>query len=135
MMRHLLHRRFCIAPMMGWSDRHCRMFWRQLTNLALMYTEMVTTNAILQAGPEKMLTFSTDEHPIALQLGGNDPHDLARCAKIAEEWGYDEVNLNCGCPSQRVQKGGFRCLLDEPARVSGRLRARDARSLLHSDYR
>ncbi len=98
MTKPTLNRRFSIAPMMDWSDRHCRMFWRQLTNNALLYTEMVTTGAIIHAGPERFLQFNPDEHPIALQLGGSDPKDLARCAKMAEDWAYDEVNLNCGCP-------------------------------------
>ena len=98
-------RRFCIAPMMDWSDRHCRMFWRQLSRQAVLYTEMVTTGAIIHAGPERFLRFHDDEHPIALQLGGSNPKDLAHCSKIAEDWGYDEVNLNCGCPSDRVQSG------------------------------
>lgn len=105
--------------MMDWSDRHCRMFWRQLTRHSLLYTEMVTTGAILHAGPERFLSYHEDEHPIALQLGGSDPAALAECAAIAEEWGYDEVNLNCGCPSDRVQNGAFgACLMAEPERVA-----------------
>ncbi|MFT5693639.1 MAG: tRNA-dihydrouridine synthase A [Oceanicoccus sp.] len=105
--------------MMEWSDRHCRMFWRQLTREAVLYTEMVTTGAILHAGPERFLKFNEDEHPIALQLGGSNPDDLARCAKIAEQWGYDEVNLNCGCPSDRVQNGMFgACLMAQPLLVA-----------------
>lgn len=104
---------------MDWSDRHCRMFWRQLTRHSLLYTEMVTTGAILHAGPERFLSYHEDEHPIALQLGGSDPAALAECAAIAEEWGYDEVNLNCGCPSDRVQNGAFgACLMAEPERVA-----------------
>lgn len=126
-----LNRRFCIAPMMDWSDRHCRMFWRQLTQQALLYTEMVTTGAIIHAGPERFLSFHADEHPVALQLGGSDPGDLARCAKIAEQWEYDELNLNCGCPSDRVQNGSFgACLMGEPQRVADCIKAmRDATSL------
>ena len=119
-----LNRRFSIAPMMDWSDRHCRMFWRQLTKSALLYTEMVTTGAIIHAGPERFLQFNNDEHPIALQLGGSNPKDLARCAKIAEDWGYDEVNLNCGCPSDRVQNGMFgACLMAQPQLVADCIKA------------
>lgn len=110
--------------MMDWSDRHCRMFWRQLTRRAPLYTEMVTTGAIIHAGPERFLTFSDDEHPIALQLGGSDPKDLAICTKIAQQWGYDEVNLNCGCPSDRVQSGMFgACLMAQPQLVADCIKA------------
>jgi tRNA-dihydrouridine synthase A len=119
-----INRRFCCAPMMDWSDRHCRMFWRQLTRHSLLYTEMVTTGAILHAGPERFLTFHAEEHPVALQLGGSSPQDLARCAKIAEQWGYDEVNLNCGCPSDRVQNGFFgACLMAKPQLVADCIKA------------
>lgn len=119
-----LNRRFSIAPMMDWSDRHCRMFWRQLTGHALLYSEMVTTGAIIHAGPERFLQFNEDEHPVALQLGGSDPKDLARCANIACDWGYDEVNLNCGCPSDRVQSGMFgACLMAEPQLVADCIKA------------
>ena len=119
-----LNRRFCIAPMMDWSDRHCRMFWRQLTDCALLYTEMVTTGAIIHAGPERFLNFNDSEHPLALQLGGSNPADLAHCAKIAEQWGYDEVNLNCGCPSDRVQSGMFgACLMAQPQLVADCVKA------------
>lgn len=105
--------------MMEWSDRHCRMFWRQLSRQAVLYTEMVTTGAILHAGPDRFLKYNEDEHPVALQLGGSNPADLARCAKIAEQWGYDEVNLNCGCPSDRVQNGMFgACLMAHPLLVA-----------------
>ena len=114
-----INRTFSIAPMMDWSDRHCRMFWRQLTEEALLYTEMVTTGAILHAGPERFLSFHQEEHPVALQLGGSDPKQLAECAKIAQQWGYDEVNLNCGCPSDRVQNGAFgACLMAKPNLVA-----------------
>lgn len=114
-----MNRTFCVAPMMEWSDRHCRIFWRQLTKEALLYTEMVTTGAIIHAEPERFLKFHQDEHPIALQLGGSNPSDLAHCAKIAEDWGYDEVNLNCGCPSDRVQNGMFgACLMAQPLLVA-----------------
>ena len=119
-----IDRTFSIAPMMDWSDRHCRMFWRQLSEHALLYTEMVTTGAIIHAGPERFLQFNDDEHPIALQLGGSDPKDLAHCAKIAEGWGYDEVNLNCGCPSDRVQSGMFgACLMAQPQLVADCIKA------------
>ena len=89
--------------MMDWSDRHCRMFWRQISQQALLYTEMVTTGAILHAGPERFLRFNDEEHPIALQLGGSNAKELALCCKMAEDYGYNEVNLNVGCPSDRVQ--------------------------------
>ena len=89
--------------MMEWSDRHCRFFWRLLSKQALFYTEMVTTGAVLNGDRERFLDYDASEHPLALQLGGSDPMALAACAKLAQEWGYDEVNLNCGCPSDRVQ--------------------------------
>ncbi len=89
--------------MMEWSDRHCRYFWRLLSEQALLYTEMVTTGAVLHGDRARFLDFDACEHPLALQLGGSDPTALAACAKLAEQWGYDEVNLNCGCPSDRVQ--------------------------------
>jgi tRNA-dihydrouridine synthase A len=111
--------RFCIAPMMDWSDQHCRYFWRLLTKNALLYTEMVTTGALIHGDRERFLRFNEEEHPVALQLGGSDPKDLARCAVWADEWGYDEVNLNCGCPSDRVQSGMFgACLMAQPALVA-----------------
>ena len=114
-----MHHRFCIAPMMDWSDRHCRFFWRLLTRRARLYTEMVTTGALLHGDRARFLDFNPEEHPVALQLGGSDPAELARCAQLAESWGYDEVNLNCGCPSDRVQSGMFgACLMAEPQRVS-----------------
>ena len=119
-----LDRRFSIAPMMEWSDRHCRMFWRQLTGSALLYTEMVTTGAIIHAGPDRFLRYHQDEHPIALQLGGSNAADLASCARVAEDWGYDEVNLNCGCPSDRVQNGMFgACLMAQPQLVADCIKA------------
>ncbi len=103
--------RFSIAPMLDWTDRHCRYFHRLLTRNTLLYTEMVTTGAIL-FGKGDYLQYSADEHPIALQLGGSDPDVLAKCARIAEERGYDEINLNVGCPSDRVQNGRFgACLM------------------------
>ena len=111
--------RFCIAPMMDWSDLHCRYFWRLLTRKALLYTEMVTSGALIHGDRERFLHFNEEEHPVALQLGGSDPSDLARCARWAQEWGYQEVNLNCGCPSDRVKSGRFgACLMAEPQRVA-----------------
>lgn len=111
--------RFCLAPMMDWSDRHCRFFWRLLTRRARLYTEMVTTGAILRGDRERFLRFNPEEQPLALQLGGSDPQALAECARIAEDYGYDEVNLNCGCPSDRVQEGRIgACLMAEPNLVA-----------------
>ena len=111
--------RFSVAPMMDWTDRHCRSFHRILTRRTLLYTEMVTTGALIHGPRERLLAFSPGEHPVALQLGGSDPADLARCAVMAEERGYDEVNLNCGCPSDRVQNGRFgACLMAEPDLVA-----------------
>jgi tRNA-dihydrouridine synthase A len=105
--------------MMDWTDRHCRAFHRTLTQRALLYTEMVTTGAVLHGDRERLLGFSEVEHPVALQLGGSDPADLAAAAKIAEDLGYDEVNLNVGCPSDRVQSGRFgACLMREPELVA-----------------
>ncbi len=105
--------------MMDWSDHHCRHFWRLLTRHALLYTEMVTTGALIHGDRERFLHYNDSEHPVALQLGGSDPADLARCAAWAQEWGYDEVNLNCGCPSDRVQSGAFgACLMAQPALVA-----------------
>ncbi|MBY0297458.1 MAG: tRNA dihydrouridine(20/20a) synthase DusA [Methylobacterium sp.] len=110
--------RFCVAPMMDWTDRHCRVFHRLLSARARLYTEMVTTGAVLHGPRERLLGFSPEEQPVALQLGGSDPQDLARAARIAEEFGYAEVNLNVGCPSDRVQDGRFgACLMREPALV------------------
>jgi len=111
--------RFCIAPMMDWSDHHCRYFWRLLTRKAVLYTEMVTTGALIHGDRERFLHFNTEEQPVALQLGGSDPTELARCAEWAQQWGYDEVNLNCGCPSDRVQSGMFgACLMAKPELVA-----------------
>jgi tRNA-dihydrouridine synthase A len=110
--------RFCIAPMMEWTDRHCRAFHRQLTRHALLYTEMVTTGAVLHGNRARLIGFDPEEHPAALQLGGSDPKALAQCARIAADFGYREVNLNVGCPSDRVQEGRFgACLMAEPALV------------------
>jgi tRNA-dihydrouridine synthase A len=110
--------RFSVAPMMDWTDRHCRAFHRVLSRRARLYTEMVTTGAVIHGPRERLLGFSEAEHPIAVQLGGSDPKDLAEAARIAEGFGYDEVNLNVGCPSDRVQDGRFgACLMREPALV------------------
>ena len=117
--------------MMDWTDRHCRYFHRLLTRHTRLYTEMVTTGALLHGDVPRHLDFNTEEHPIALQLGGSEPADLAHCARLAEQWGYDEVNLNCGCPSERVQRGAFgACLMNEPQLVADCVKAmRDATSL------
>jgi tRNA-dihydrouridine synthase A len=110
--------RFSIAPMMEWTDRHCRFFHRLLTRRARLYTEMITTGAVLHGDRARLLALDPSEHPVALQLGGCDPQALARCARIAEDFGYDEINLNVGCPSDRVQEGRFgACLMREPALV------------------
>ena len=115
--------RFSVAPMLDWTDRHCRYFLRQMSRHALLYTEMVTTGAILQ-GRGDYLAYNEEEHPVALQLGGSMPEELARCAKIAEQRGYDEINLNVGCPSDRVQNGRFgACLMAHPALVADCVRA------------
>ncbi|NOT70397.1 MAG: tRNA dihydrouridine(20/20a) synthase DusA [Hyphomicrobium sp.] len=111
--------RFCVAPMMDWSDRHCRYFHRQLTRHALLYTEMVTADAVLRGNRDRLLGYSGEEHPIALQLGGSDPSKLAAAAEAGAEFGYDEINLNAGCPSDRVQEGRFgACLMAEPQLVA-----------------
>jgi len=111
--------RFSVAPMMDWTDRHCRAFHRTLSRRARLYTEMVTTGAVLHGPRERLLGFSEMEHPVALQLGGSDPGELAAAARIAADLGYDEVNLNVGCPSDRVQEGRFgACLMREPALVA-----------------
>ena len=117
--------------MMDWTDRHCRSLHRGLSRHTRLYTEMVTTGALLHGDVPRHLAFNEHEHPLALQLGGSEPEDLARCAKLAEQWGYDEVNLNCGCPSERVQRGAFgACLMAEPELVASGLKAmRDACSL------
>ncbi|PPE72661.1 tRNA dihydrouridine(20/20a) synthase DusA [Solimonas fluminis] len=114
-----IERKFCVAPMMDWTDRHCRFFLRLMSRRAWLYTEMVTTGAIIHGDRERFLRFHPAEHPVALQLGGSEPDDLARCAEIGTAYGYDEINLNCGCPSDRVQEGRFgACLMKEPARVA-----------------
>jgi len=120
--------RLSVAPMMDWTDRHCRTFHRLLTKRTRLYTEMVTTGALIHGDVARHLDFNAEEHPVALQLGGSEPADLAHCARLAEQWGYDEVNLNCGCPSERVQRGAFgACLMAEPALVADGVKAmRDA---------
>lgn len=120
--------RFSIAPMMDWSDTHCRYFWRLLSKQALLYTEMVTTGALLHGDKRRFLDFNPEEHPLALQVGGSDPKELAHAAKLAQQWSYDEINLNCGCPSDRVQSGKIgACLMAEPDLVSDGIKAmRDA---------
>jgi tRNA-dihydrouridine synthase A len=114
-MRH----RLCVAPMMDVTDRHCRYFLRQVSSSAFLYTEMITTGALIHGDVERHLAFSMEEHPVALQLGGSEPDDLARCAKLGTQYGYDEINLNIGCPSERVQRGAFgACLMREPELVA-----------------
>ena len=116
--------RLSVAPMMDWTDRHCRYFHRLLTRHALLYTEMVTTGALLHGDVPRHLQYNTEEHPLALQLGGSEPADLAHCARLGAQWGYDEINLNCGCPSERVQRGAFgACLMNEPQLVADCVKA------------
>ncbi len=111
--------RLCVAPMMDWTDRHCRYFLRQVSSRVRLYTEMITTGALIHGDVERHLAFSAGEHPVALQLGGSEPEELARCAKLGEAYGYDEINLNIGCPSERVQRGAFgACLMAEPELVA-----------------
>jgi tRNA-dihydrouridine synthase A len=123
--------RLSVAPMMDWTDRHCRYLHRQLSRHTRLYTEMVTTGALLHGDVPRHLDFNDEEHPVALQLGGSEPADLAACARLAERWGYDEVNLNCGCPSERVQRGAFgACLMAEADLVADGVKAmQDACSL------
>jgi tRNA-dihydrouridine synthase A len=120
--------RFCVAPMLDWTDRHCRYFLRLVSRRARLYTEMITTGALLHGDVPRHLDFDPAEHPVALQLGGSDPAALAACAKLGERWGYDEINLNCGCPSERVQTGSFgACLMADPGLVADCVKAmRDA---------
>lgn len=120
--------RFSVAPMLDWTDRHCRYFHRLLTRKARLYSEMLTTGAILHGDRQRLLGFDPVEHPLALQLGGSDPRALAEAARIGAAWGYDEINLNLGCPSDRVQAGRFgACLMLEPRLVAEAIRAmRDA---------
>jgi tRNA-dihydrouridine synthase A len=113
-----------VAPMLDWTDRHCRYFHRLLSKRALLYTEMVTTGALLHGDQPRHLDFNAEEHPLALQLGGSEPADLAQCARLGQQWGYDEINLNCGCPSERVQRGAFgACLMAEPQLVADGVKA------------
>ncbi|HWM71533.1 MAG TPA: tRNA dihydrouridine(20/20a) synthase DusA [Steroidobacteraceae bacterium] len=115
----MLDRRIAVAPMMDWTDRHCRYFLRPFAPHALLYTEMITSAAILRGDRARLLDFDAEEHPVALQLGGSDPQELAVAAKAGEDAGYDEINLNCGCPSDRVASGSFgACLMLEPDRVA-----------------
>jgi tRNA-dihydrouridine synthase A len=115
----MLQSRFSVAPMMDWTDRHCRVFHRLMTRRARLYTEMLTTGAILHGDRKRLLGFDASEHPVALQLGGSEPRDLATAAKIGEDFGYDEINLNVGCPSDRVKDGRFgACLMAEPDLVA-----------------
>ena len=110
--------------MMDWTDRHCRYFHRLLSRHALLYTEMVTTGALVHGDVPRHLDFHAEEHPVALQLGGSDPADLAHSAKLGQQWGYGEINLNCGCPSERVQRGAFgACLMAEPQLVADCVKA------------
>jgi tRNA-dihydrouridine synthase A len=115
----MLEASFAVAPMMDWTDRHCRVFHRLMTRRARLYTEMLTTGAIIHGDRRRLLGFDASEHPVALQLGGSDSRDLVTAAKIGEEFGYDEINLNVGCPSDRVKEGRFgACLMAEPALVA-----------------
>ena len=120
--------RLRVAPMMDWTDRHCRYFLRQVNSRARLYTEMITTGALIHGDVPRHLEFSEAEHPVALQLGGSEPDELAHCARLGERYGYDEINMNIGCPSERVQRGAFgACLMAEPALVADCVRAiRDA---------
>jgi len=123
--------RLCVAPMLDWTDRHCRSFHRLLSSHARLYSEMISSGALLHGDRAHHLDFDPSEHPVALQLGGSDPRELAHCARLGQAWGYDEINLNCGCPSQRVQRGSFgACLMAEPRLVADCVRAmKDAVSI------
>ena len=121
---HTQRWRLSVAPMMDWTDRHCRFFHRLLSQRTLLYTEMVNTGAVIHGDAHRHLRFNEEEHPVALQLGGSEPDDLANAARIGAQWGYDEINLNCGCPSERVQRGAFgACLMKEPALVADCVKA------------
>jgi len=121
--RPAIDRRFSVAPMLDWTDRHCRYFLRLLSKHTLLYTEMVTTGAIIY-GKGDYLGFNTEEHPVAVQLGGSDPSDMAKCAELSQERGYDEVNINVGCPSDRVKNGSFgACLMAQPDVVASCVKA------------
>src|SRR5258708_14677272 len=129
---------FSVAPLMDWTDRHCRVVHRLMTRRARLYTEMLTTGAIIHGDRRRLLGFDASEHPVALQLGGSDPRDLATAAKIGEDFGYDEINLNVGCPSDRVKDGRFgACLMAEPLLVAAGVAAmkRPARVPVTVQYR
>ncbi|MBQ0782856.1 MAG: tRNA-dihydrouridine synthase, partial [Amphritea sp.] len=114
-----INRTFCVAPMMEWTDRHCRYFHRIISQNAVLYTEMVTTGALIHGDRERFLQYNPQEHPLALQLGGSNPVDLTTCTQMAEDFGYDEVNLNVGCPSDRVQNNMIgACLMAHPQLVA-----------------
>ncbi|MDD0809385.1 tRNA dihydrouridine(20/20a) synthase DusA [Curvibacter sp. RS43] len=116
--------RTSVAPMMDWTDRHCRYLHRLISRHTLLYTEMVTTGALIHGDVERHLRYNAEEHPVALQLGGSEAADLAHCARLGEQWGYDEINLNCGCPSERVQRGAFgACLMAEAGLVADGVKA------------
>lgn len=115
----MINRTLSVAPMLDWTDRYCRYFLRQISRETLLYTEMVTTGALLHRDPARFLDYHPEEHPLALQLGGSEPAELATCTRLADKWGYDEVNLNVGCPSDRVQSGRFgACLMADPTLVA-----------------
>ena len=123
-MENIKKKRLAVAPMMEWTDRHCRSFHRTLTKEAVLYTEMVTTGALRHGNVERHLRFNAQEHDVALQMGGSEPQELAYAAKLGQQWGYDEINLNCGCPSDRVQRGAFgACLMNEPELVAQGVKA------------
>lgn len=129
--RGMLERKIAVAPMLDWTDRHCRFFLRLLSRHTLLYTEMVTTGAVLHGNRRRWLAYDPAEQPLALQLGGSDPAELAQCARIAADFGYSEVNLNVGCPSDRVQSGRFgACLMAEPKRVADGVAAMQAATAL-----
>ena len=119
MQTHKLNRRFCVAPLLDLTTRHQRFFMRLLSRHAVLYTEMITTGALIYGDRDRYLQYNEAEHPVAIQLGGSDPKDMALCAKMAEDFGYDEININLGCPSERVQKGAFgACLMLEPELIA-----------------
>ena len=117
-MRKKLNRKFCVAPMMNWTDRHCRSFMRLISSEAVLYTEMITTGAILHGDAHYHLDLNSDESPVALQLGGSNPQELSKCIKLIENYSYDEINLNCGCPSDRVQNGMFGAVMMKNANLT-----------------
>ncbi|PVV27210.1 MAG: tRNA dihydrouridine(20/20a) synthase DusA, partial [gamma proteobacterium symbiont of Ctena orbiculata] len=120
----MINRKLSIAPMLDWTDRYCRYFLRLISKHVVLYTEMVTTGALLHGDRARFLDFDPTEHPVALQLGGSDPQELAECAKLGSQWGYDEINLNVGCPSDRVQSGRFgACLMVTPEVVGDCIKA------------